>query len=107
MLEAIIVAVITGGLSLIGVIITSRTQHDKTLTEIKSQNAVQTEAFKGDIRIIQNDIADLERKQDKHNSLIERMFVAEKAISVLEEKQSVANNRIKDLEDIEKSRRSE
>ena len=37
----------------------------------------------------------LEKKQDKHNNLIEKIFV-------LEEKAKVANNRIKNLEDARK-----
>jgi hypothetical protein len=41
----------------------------------------------------------LEKKQDKHNSLIERMFKVEKRLDVDEERIRVANHRIKDLED--------
>lgn len=40
----------------------------------------------------------LERKQDKHNNLIERTFKLEERASVLEEKIDVANHRILDLE---------
>lgn len=72
---------------LIGVIYTSKKQHDSTVTEIKS-----------DILLIKKDIKDLEEKQDKHNSVIERVYELEKATEVLDERQKVANNRIKDLE---------
>ena len=44
-------------------------------------------------------IEQLEKKVDKHNNLIERMFRAEEAITVLDEKMKVANHRIDDLED--------
>ena len=44
-------------------------------------------------------IEQLEKKQDKHNSLIERMFKVEKRLDVDEERIRVANHRIKDLED--------
>ena len=41
----------------------------------------------------------LEKKVDKHNNLIERMFKAEESINILDEKIKVANHRIADLED--------
>jgi glucose-6-phosphate-specific signal transduction histidine kinase len=44
-------------------------------------------------------IEQLEKKVDKHNNLIERMFRAEEAITVLDEKMKAANHRIDDLED--------
>lgn len=43
-------------------------------------------------------IEQLEKKVDKHNNLIERMFRAEESINILEEKIKVANHRINDLE---------
>ena len=47
-------------------------------------------------------IDQLEKKQDKHNTLIERMYNVEDRIHVLENKQAVADHRIKDLEDNKK-----
>ena len=44
-------------------------------------------------------IEQLEKKVDKHNNLIERMFRAEEAINILDEKVKVANHRIDDLEE--------
>lgn len=43
-------------------------------------------------------IDQLENKVNKHNQLIERMYEAEKNIKVHDEKISVANHRIDDLE---------
>ena len=40
----------------------------------------------------------LEKKVDKHNSVIERTFQLEKDMAVLDEKMDVANHRIEDLE---------
>lgn len=40
----------------------------------------------------------LEKKVDKHNSLIERMYLAEGKIEKIDEKIKVANHRIEDLE---------
>ena len=41
----------------------------------------------------------LEKKVDKHNNLIERMFKAEENISILDEKIKVTNHRLSDLEE--------
>ena len=84
---AVLTSMITGGLTLIGVIYTSKKQHDSTVNEIKS-----------DILLIKKDIKDLEDKQDKHNKVIERVYQLEITTELLEERQKVANNRIKDLE---------
>ena len=89
LLLPIITSVITGGLTLIGVIYTSHKQHDFTVEEIK-----------GEIRMIKKDIKDLEEKQDKHNAVIERVYELEKVAEVLEERQKTANHRIDDLERI-------
>lgn len=40
----------------------------------------------------------LEVAQTKHNNLMERTFMLEKAVGVMEERQKVANHRIDDLE---------
>ena len=40
----------------------------------------------------------LERKMDKHNSFVEKVYGCEKALEVCEEKFKVANHRISDLE---------
>ena len=42
----------------------------------------------------------LEKKQDKHNNLIERMYAVEEHTALQAEKIKVANNRIADLEKI-------
>lgn len=40
----------------------------------------------------------LEKKVDKHNSVVERIFKLEEQTAVIEEKIKVANHRIEDLE---------
>lgn len=49
--------------------------------------------------LIEYRLKKLEEKVDKHNSVIERTFELEKRAEVFEEKITVANHRIKDLED--------
>ena len=43
-------------------------------------------------------LAQLERKVDKHNQVVERTYALEEAVSVLDERVKVANHRIADLE---------
>ena len=43
-------------------------------------------------------IKELEKKQDKHNAVIERTYKLEERMELVEERQKVANHRITDLE---------
>ena len=43
-------------------------------------------------------IKELEKKQDKHNQMIERTYKLEERMELVEERQKVANHRIADLE---------
>lgn len=65
MTEAIIVALITGGITLTGTVLSNVFNHSKTMYRIDQ----------------------LEKKVEKHNNLVERMYIAEGQIKVLEEKQ--------------------
>lgn len=47
----------------------------------------------------------LEKKQDKHNSIIERTYALEKDVEVLKNRESVSENRLADLERHEESRK--
>ena len=48
-------------------------------------------------------IEQLEKKQDKHNGLIERTYKLEETVALQEEKIKVANHRIDDLERVNKA----
>lgn len=76
MSESIIVALITGGLSLLGVYLANR----------KSA------------AVIEYRLKMLEEKQDKHNQVIERTYILEDRANIQDEKIKVANHRIDDLE---------
>jgi len=80
----IIVAIITGILTLIGVMISNKTHNNKITTLIY---------YRLDI---------IEKKQDKYNDVIRRQYESEKEIELVKERQCVANHRISDLEDIDK-----
>ena len=47
-------------------------------------------------------IEQLEKKVDKHNTVIDRTYKLEEAQAVMQEQIKVANNRIKDLENLER-----
>jgi len=81
MSESIIVAVITGVLSLAGTLTGSYFSQRKSAALISYR------------------LEQLEKKVDKHNSVIERTYQLEKRCEVIEEKIKVANHRIEDLED--------
>ena len=76
MTEGILIALITGGISLAGSLLSAA--HTKNLILYR--------------------IEQLEKKQDKHNSLIERMYAVEKAVEVLDNREKVSEHRIDDLE---------
>ena len=81
--ESILVAFISGGLALLGTIVSNCSIHSKTIYRIEQ----------------------LEKKQDLHNSVITRVYEVEKAVELLDQRQHVADNRIKDLEEVNKDGR--
>lgn len=83
----VIVALVTGAFTLAGVIITVIFGNKATAKKIKEQS---------DLTLYRIEL--LEKKQDKHNTLVERMYSVEEAVKVLDERQKVANHRIDDLE---------
>lgn len=83
---SIVVALITGGLSFIGIIYTSKQQHSITIEEVKNE-----------VALIKKDIKSLEEKQDKHNSLIERVYNIEATLKVMDNREKLTERRIEDL----------
>lgn len=83
---SIVVALITGGLSFIGIIYTSKQQHSITIEEVKNE-----------VALIKKDIKSLEEKQDKHNSLIERVYNIEATLKVMDNREKLTERQIEDL----------
>ena len=81
--DSIIVAFISGGLALLGTVISNLSVHSKTMYRIEQ----------------------LEKKQDLHNSVITRMYEVEKTVELLDQRQKVADHRIDDLEEVDKNGR--
>ena len=98
MSEAGIVALISGGVTLIGII----ASHFSTIDKLDKQSAVADEKINGKINVLQADIRTLSNKVEAHNKVIERTYALERRADVLEEKASAANRRLTDLERSEK-----
>lgn len=85
MTEGIIVALISGGLALIGVIISNVASSRKTQAQIEVSQAVTD-----------TKIEELTREVRKHNGFAERMPVVEEQVKVI-------NHRLSDLEEFHKN----
>lgn len=68
MLENVLIAIITGCIAVIGSYVTAKEQHNKTIS------------------LIQYRLDLIEKKQDKHNQLIDRMVSAEKKLLIIQAK---------------------
>lgn len=88
MTSEMIVALITGGCSLAGVIVSNIFANKKVQNSIETHQAVTDEQIKA-----------LSSRVEKHNSVIDRTYVVEQRLEVLTEKQKTANHRIADLEE--------
>ena len=84
MSEAIVVALITGGLSLVGVVVTC------LATARKSEKAQEISQA-----VMKTELAELTREVRAHNNFAQRMPVVEEQIKVI-------NHRIEDLEQFHK-----
>lgn len=84
MTESIIVALITGGLTLVGTIITIVATNNKTQNKMTQSQAV-----------LQTEVTELTREVREHNGFARRMPVVEEQIKVI-------NHRIDDLEQYHK-----
>ena len=109
MSDAIIVALITGGLTLLGTVITVWVSHSSTIAKMDKNSAVADEKIEGELRemksqvqgeinVIKADIRTLSNRVEAHNKMIERTYELERRADVLEEKVKVADHRIDDLE---------
>ena len=68
-------------------IINANSQNKKILSELDKHNAVQTEQK-----------TQLKEQVHKHNNIIERTYKLEKDVAVLNNRESVSEHRLEDLE---------
>lgn len=92
-MEAIIAAVVTGALALVGTVITVRVSSNKTNAEINANLRVMQ-------AVTDTKLEELTREVREHNNFARRMPVVEEQIKVI-------NHRISDLEHSEKLSRSD
>ena len=102
MADAVLAAVITGGLSLIGVIITvfytskksdqqQRQLNEQMIAELKQRSDASDAKLDKEVALLRAEVDELMREVRQHNNFAQR-------IPVLEEQIKVANHRIEDLE---------
>ena len=91
MSEAVIVALITGGLSLVGIIITSVKSNQQLFAKLDKQSELSDAKLDKEIAVIKTEITTLFEEVRKHNAFAER-------IPALEEKAKAADRRLTDLE---------
>lgn len=87
MTEGVLIATIPSVLSLVGVIVTVLYGNKKTTAAVKEHTDVTLYRIK-----------QLEKKQEIHNGVIERVYNLETNVKVLQEKSSEANHKIGSLE---------
>lgn len=86
-----------------------RASHQQQFTELKDTVNGKIDGLEDSIKemkfeyekqtaLTTEKLSQLEKKQDKHNNLIERMYAAEKDIEVLKNREKVSEHRLEDLE---------
>lgn len=84
MSEAVLAAAVTAGLSLIGTMITVLAASRQTLAAMDKKSELADETLRGQINVIQQEIATLSDRVDRHNHLVERTYSLEARVRVLE-----------------------
>lgn len=91
MTEAVIVAVITGALALLGQAIVGKMQNNKTVAVMQARMDGTDKLMDTKLDGIRKDITTLSARVEKHNNFAARMPVVEEQIKVI-------NHRLEDLE---------
>jgi len=94
---------------ILGTINDDRAEYLKGIEEVKQSLTEMSSVYQQTMAIVELKIdnmeksnkerlAELKRTQEKHNNLMERTFINEREISVLQNRESVSEHRISDLE---------
>lgn len=75
-----------------------RKEYLQGINDVHSEITNLQSTYKQTQAVIELKIDNLEKKQDKHNSVIERIYKAEQEVEVLKNRESVSEHRISDLE---------
>ena len=93
MSDAIIVALISGGITLIGII----ASHLTTIAQIEKKSELSDEKIQGQINVIDSKISALSERVERHNKVVERTYGLEQRMAVAEERISDAHHRINEV----------
>lgn len=91
--DAIIVALISGGITLIGIV----ASHLTTIAQIEKKSELSDEKIQGQINVIDNKISTLSERVERHNQMIDRTYALENRMAVAEERISDAHHRINEV----------
>ena len=72
--DAVIVALITGAVAVIGDIIISAKNTRDLYAKLDKQSEIADERIKGEIAVIKTEITELRKTVEKHNTVIERTY---------------------------------
>lgn len=98
MSEGVIAALITGAVSLIGIIVTVALSNRSLMDKMDKDNAIADERIRSEIAVIKNDVQQLRGEVQKHNGVIERTYKLEQESAVHTEQLKVVNHRLADIE---------
>lgn len=90
-METVIAAVVSAVAAIVVCVINSNSNNRKMIAEMDKHNDLQAYQIK-----------ELTKQVEKHNKVIERVYLLEKNEAVIEEEIKVANHRIEDLEHFHK-----
>lgn len=86
MIIPIVVALISSGCTLVGVIVTNRKNNAEMLAQIRQDSAVSDTEIKGQIDVIRQEIKDLTKQVERHNQVIDRTYALESRMAAAEAK---------------------
>lgn len=84
MSDAVLVAIVTAGLSLIGTVITVLTANRATLAALDKKSELSDEKIQGEIAVIKTEIQNLSNRVEAHNQIVERTYKLEGRVTELE-----------------------
>lgn len=93
-----VASLITAGITLAVCLINNAFQTRKAENEREKQMIEIQASFNQAIAVIECHITELSARVEKHNNVVERTYALEKDVAVLKNRESVSENRLKDLE---------
>lgn len=86
MSEAVLVAIITGGLSLLGVIYSQRKSQAEVIAKLEASSQHSDDKLSAEIAVMKTQMEELTREVRRHNNFAERVPLVEQRVDQLERK---------------------